>query len=308
MYKLFSDRNKKLSDEVDIYIYDNLPTPFRNQLFFIIEEVIVKFNKHLDSVLSYSDRIDLWETTHNLFCREKGIKEMDSRSIYYRSKIENFIDEASDADVLDFIDLAFSYLSYISRKIQLYDSWRDTDKTIKDAIGELNERFQQHRLGYEFVNEALIRIDDIVIHSEYVKPALNLLHGNGFEGAEEEYTKAFEALRKRDYKSSIIEAEKAFESTVKVICEKKGYQYNPEKDAARKLLNVLKTNQYFPSYMESHLDAIVSTLENGAPVVRNKTAGHGQGKEIIDIPDTYAKYVIGLVAVNIVFLVQLLSE
>ena len=303
MYKLFSERNKKQTGEMDVYIYNNIPTPFRNQLFYIIDELINKYNKYLMSA-----EVNIWQTTHDFFCREKGLKEMSDESRYYRGKIEKFIDMASDLDLLDFIDLAFHYFCFVAQKIHSHDPYCDAKKSTVDAIDELNERFQQHRIGYEFIDGALIRIDNMHIHREYVKPALNLLHTNGFDGAEEEYMKAFDAIRKHDNKSAIINAEKAFESAMKTICAKRGFPYDPVTDGAKKLISVLKENEYFPGYMEDHLNIVIKALENGAPTIRNKTSGHGQGEEIIEIPESYAEYVIGLVAVNIVFLVELLSK
>ena len=301
MFKLFSERNKEPSD--DVYTYDNIPTSFRNQLFYTISEIITWFN---DSRLI--DNLNLWELTHNLYCREKGLKELDDDSVYYRSKIEKYIDKSSDMDLLDFIDYAFWYFLHVGKTLQSRNQYCRAMKTVETGIVDLNYRFQQHGLGYEFINGELIRIDNEMIHHEYVKPALCLLHENGFDGAEEEYKKAFIALRNKDSKTAIIEAEKAFESTMKIICAKREYPFDPEKDSAKKLIERLKSSNFFPEYMENQLNAIVTALVSGAPTIRNRTSGHGQGEESVDIPDSYAKYVIGLVAVNIVFLVQLYKE
>ena len=302
MYKLFSERNKESMDEVDVYSYDNIPTSFRNQLFFIVHDTIDELNEKI----SNSD-IDFWEIIHNGFCREKGLKGMTDGFRYYTRSVEGFIDKSSDTDLLDFIDYAFHYFWFAAQKIAKTNPYYRTESIYQNAISELNERFQQHRLGYEFINEVLIRIDNKFIHHEYVKPALKLLHAKGFEGAEEEFTKAFDALRNHDNKDAIINAEKAFESTMKTICAKRGFSFDPEKDAAKRLISILKDKGYFPGYMEDHLNIVVKALENGAPTIRNKTSGHGQGEEIVEIPESYAEYAIGLVAVNIVFLVDLLS-
>lgn len=52
------------------------------------------------------------------------------------------------------------------------------------------------------------------------KNALKLLFEEGFEGAEDEIRKAYEKKRKGDNKNAILEAGKAFESTMKIICDK----------------------------------------------------------------------------------------
>lgn len=66
-----------------------------------------------------------------------------------------------------------------------------------------------------------------------------------------------------------------------------------------------ENNGFYPSYMNAHLTSIRTTLETGLPVVRNKVAGHGQGNQIITIPDEYTDYALHLAATNILFLVRL---
>lgn len=98
----------------------------------------------------------------------------------------------------------------------------DSNGKVDEAITELNFRFKQHGLGYEFVNGEIVRIDNTIIHKDVIKPALRLIYDEGFSGAEEEIRRAFEYRRKSDNKNAILEAEKAFESTMKTICDKNG--------------------------------------------------------------------------------------
>lgn len=97
----------------------------------------------------------------------------------------------------------------------------------------------------------------------------------------------------------------AFESTMKIICDKQRYAYDKNKDTAQKLITILENNGFYSSYMNAHLTSIRTTLETGLPVVRNKVAGHGQGNQIITIPDEYTEYALHLAATNILFLVRL---
>ena len=61
---------------------------------------------------------------------------------------------------------------------------------------ELNYRFKQHNLGYEFINSQIITIDSTLLHETAVKPTLKLLFEEGFEGAEDEK----EGLMKKEEK------------------------------------------------------------------------------------------------------------
>jgi len=301
MYKLYSERIKESKGELDVYTYDRIPISFRNQLFCIICDVIKQIQN------SYYK--DIWLDLHDLYCREKGLKALGSNNTNYagnaKSNFEEYISNAEDDDLLDLIDYIFHMFDKPIRNHYASNSYNGIEEAIDEAITELNYRFKQHRLGYEFIQGEIIRIDNMVVHNAYIKPALHLLCEAGFEGAVQEYINAFEARRRGDNKAAIVEAEKAFESTMKAICSKRGFQYDPHKDAAKKLIEILKSNGFFPVYLENHLNIVAAALESGSPTVRNKTAGHGQGEEIIEIPDCYAEYVIGLVAVNIVLLVKL---
>ena len=100
-----------------------------------------------------------------------------------------------------------------------------------------------------------------------------------------------------------MEAGKAFESTMKTICDKKSYTYNKEKDTAKTLISILEKNNFYPAYMSSPMAILRTTLETGLPVVRNKTSGHGQGSVVTPISDEFAEYALNLAAANIVLLV-----
>ena len=51
-------------------------------------------------------------------------------------------------------------------------------------------------------------------------------------GAQDEFHAAYEHYRKKDNKEALACALKAFESVLKVVCEKKTWQYDKEKATA----------------------------------------------------------------------------
>lgn len=69
-----------------------------------------------------------------------------------------------------------------------------------------------------------------------------------------------------------------------------------------RMINILESNNFYPTYMSSHMAGLRTTLETGIPVVRNKNAGHGQGSTVISISDEFAECALNLVATNIVLL------
>lgn len=300
MYELLSKRIKNADGEPEVFTYNSFPQAFRNQVFYILEDVLEPYS-------TYSE--NLWDIFEKKFCREKGLKGMGYGKLqngYGKFSIEKYFKDCDDIDFLDAIDYFFYLIDKKIRTIKSeYQYDYDADGEINAAIAELNYRFKQHNLGYEFANSQIITIDSTFLHKTAVKPALKILFEEGFEGAEDEIRNAYERRRKGDNKNAILEAGKAFESTMKIICDKQGYAYDKNKDTAQKLITILENNGFYPSYMNAHLTSIRTTLETGLPVVRNKVAGHGQGNQIITIPDEYTDYALHLAATNILFLVRL---
>ena len=301
MYKLYSERIKNKDGEPEVYIYDEFPETFRNQVFYIMADV-------LDQYEGYGD--GLWDYMHDTFSREKGLKKLGPHmEAYKKDNMEVYVNMSANEDFLDLIDLIFHLFDAGCRDIQpQYRYDLDTNAMVDKAIDELNYRFKQHNLGYEFVNGEVIRIDNKVLHQEVIKPALRLLYEEGFDGAEEEFRKAFEYRREGDNKNAILEAGKSFESTMKTICDKKNYTYDKAKDTAKKLIEILESNNFYPAYMSSHMASLRTTLETGLPVVRNKKAGHGQGSVVTPISDEFAEYALNLAATNIVLLVGIYKK
>ena len=110
------------------------------------------------------------------------------------------------------------------RKISFngYSTPINNENEIADkAIQELNFRLKQHGLGYEFSNGNLVKKTNELIHQEIIKSALKLLHNKRFKGAEDEFLKAFEDYKNGNNKDALMNAQRAFESTLKCICKEK---------------------------------------------------------------------------------------
>ncbi|MHB1483034.1 MAG: STM4504/CBY_0614 family protein [Saccharofermentanales bacterium] len=298
MYKLFSERIKDKNGEPEVYIYNNFSKEFRNQFYHIVNET---FNE----IILQTNKYDLWEIACDSFSREKGLKAIQNHgqknNIY---AFESYVDICSNEDLLDLIDyVLINYVNKTVWKSSLYNRM-----FIIEAIDELNFRFKQHSLGYEYTNNELIIKTNTVIHENAIKPALKLLLDEYFRGAEQEYLKAFNCYKNGDNKNAILEAIKAFESTMKTICDKLGYTYNKDKDTAKKLIGILRDNSFFPSYLESNIIGIIVTLESGAPTLRNKEAGHGQGECVVNVSDEYVEYALNLVATNMILLFKIYKQ
>ena len=90
---------------------------------------------------------------------------------------------------------------------------------------------------------------------------------------------------------------------MKSICTKRKWASSPT-DTAKKLLDILFANVLVSTLMQSHFSSLRSLLESGVPTVRNKLGGHGQGTEIIEVPDYLASFALNTTASSIVLLVN----
>ncbi|MGE4195451.1 MAG: STM4504/CBY_0614 family protein [Pseudodesulfovibrio sp.] len=291
---IFFKRQRQARGEVpEVYQYEMLPSPFRVQICHLFNDIYSRPLAELNQQGRYLSRIA--KHVVDYLCREIGVfllvEDPYSGGLGpsfrdYENELSNFIlQEANIEYVLSAIEEVFSLVNQ--------DSY---------LVYELNSRFKEHGIGYQFEGQ-LLRIDSQYIHQEAVKPTLILLSDKTYSGPQEEFLSAHEHYRSRRYHEVLVDALKAFESTMKVICDKRKWKYS-RNDTAKKLIATCFENGLIPEFWQSHMSSLRSTLESGVPTVRNKMGGHGQGAEVADVPDHIAAYALHMTASAIVFLVQ----
>jgi hypothetical protein len=76
---------------------------------------------------------------------------------------------------------------------------RGAAQTADEAIREINQRFEQHAVGYQFENGEIITMDSKLAHAEIIKPALNLLAAPVFAKANEDFMTAHRQFRAGEF-------------------------------------------------------------------------------------------------------------
>ena len=170
-----------------------------------------------------------------------------------------------------------------------------------EALEEINVRFRQASVGYQFADANIIRLDSEYAHEEIVKPALSLLRRPEFAGAQEEFLRAHKHYRGGENPQAITEAAKAFESTLKAVCDIKGWEYS-RGSRASDLLKKVRVKRLWPDYLDTSFDQLLATLNSGLPKVRNEDGAHGQGSVPRQTPHYVAAYALNLAATKIVFI------
>ncbi len=301
IYEIFSKRQKRNRSEIpDVSQYEAIPLELRVQVIHIWRDMFgeIEYN-YLSETCNYA--YEIYVFIHEKLCREYGIFTLGKENDPYKN-VGNFMLNTEETEkVIDVIELSFRCIDpEVLDDTRLFLSNISPDK----AINELNNRFREHGVGYQYESGQIIKVDSQFVHSEAVKPALSFLSDPIYKGANEEFLNAHEHYRKRRYKECLNDCLKAFESCLKAICTKRGWNYDEKRDAAKNLIQIAFDNELIPTYLQSHFSALKSILESGLPTVRNRESGHGQGPEVTSVPDYLAAYVLHLTASNILLLAK----
>ena len=285
VFDLFSKRQKRERGEVpDVYQYETMPQPLRVQIVHILRDALGEE--------SYTND---YKYIHDALCREYGVFTLGES---YNSDSEaffNFFLRTTEIEkAIDVIEISLGHPEIRPSNIQ-------------GAIAELNHRFQEHGVGYQYGSGKIIRVDSQLIHSEVVRPAMSMLSDPVYQGANAEFLSAHEHYRKRRYKECLNDCLKAFESCLKAICEKRGWNYEPT-DSVGRLIDIVFAQGLIPKFMQSHFSALRNTLASGVPTVRNRMSGHGQGNTEVSVPESIAGYALHLTASNILLLARANDE
>lgn len=304
IFDIFSKRQKRQRGDVpDVYQYDTIPGSLRVQIVLILKEAIGEIND--DTYYHHRQIRDCYKTAVEVLCREYGVFRLGSAPAHadqeYGNQLFNFLLQTQDTEqVLDVIEIGFRVVDMVVRD-DGYIGRRDADQVASDAIFELNARLKEHGVGFQFIDGEVVRVDSELIHAEAVKPALRLLNTKSYKGAHEEFLKAYDHYRHGNTKEALNECLKAFESTMKSICDKRSWTYSPN-DTANKLIAVLYDNGLVPQFWQGQLASLRSLLESSIPTGRNRMSGHGQGTTPTEVPAHFAAYMLHMTASTLVFL------
>jgi len=302
---IFSKRQRALRGDLpDVYSYDKIPNPLKVQIIHIWRDALGDEreyqNDYLHVARTYRLIVETLRREYGLFALP-GEDQSYGRGRLYLAELVNFLLQEQDPEkALDAIELSFKCIDILTRDFD-YLRRGNYDKVADDAIAELNARFREHGVGYQFDGE-IIRVDSQLLHAETVKPALALLREPEYKGVQVEFLTAHEHYRHGRRKEALIESLKALESVMKSICAKRQWKHDPAA-SAKPLFQTLFDNGLIQPFWNSHFSALRATLEAGVPTVRNKLGGHGQGSEVVEVPDFLVGYVLHLTAAAIVFLV-----
>lgn len=140
----------------------------------------------------------------------------------------------------------------------------------------------------------VIRKDSELVHQNAMEPTLHLLTAPIFKNANEEFLKALEDHRKGDYRDCLTKCGSAFESVMKILCEKNSLPFKTT-DTASTLLKTLLANGQLDQFWEQPL-ILIATIRN------RLSSSHGAGVQAKIISVHVATYAVNATASAILLL------
>ncbi|TBZ30762.1 STM4504/CBY_0614 family protein [Rhizobium leguminosarum] len=299
VYDTFSKRRQRLTgDTSDVYQYEAIPKKLRVQIIHILSEALGS-KQQCDAITRVENVYSLIVKTMR---QEIGVFLLppSSRSGNPFIELQEYFLSAPTFECLDVIELAFRAIDQFTRNYN-YMMKHEFNERADEALADLNIRFKENGVGYQFVDGEIVRVDSELIHAEAVKPALRLLNTKEYAGPHEEFLSAYEHYRQGKNKEALNDCLKAFESTMKAICDKRGWAYKPG-DTAKALIDVIYAEGLVPPFWQNQFASLRGLLESSIPTGRNKQSGHGQGATPTTVPDHMAAYMLHMTASTLVFL------
>lgn len=287
--KTFTDRRDEANAAPDVLEYGLFSQPLRVKIAFAIEDLIGDDEAYRSHEPSAFNR---YKALCEHLYRKFGLKSL-SGARQYNSDIMGFIAKEPDVGrILDIVELAVVAGRNQGRKVGWF-------------VDTINAALRKEGVGYELSREKgeVHRVDNTYAHAEITKPALALLLGNAWRGADDEFRKAHEHHRHGRNKEAMTEAAKSLESVMKTICAKRKWVVDPHANS-RALIDVCFQQKLIPDYWQTSMKSLRSLLESSVPTGRNKSSAHGQGPDPVEVPDHIAGYMLHMAAAAIVFLVK----
>jgi AbiJ N-terminal domain 4 len=296
---LFSERNSPPCPKL---VFDRLDEGCRLQIKYLVQDFFED-----NHIRPFCDA-HIWPGIQEGLKRLHKTKSLHQQALYETfgghispfGEVLGYLETEKDFHkTMDTIEVVFRMIADIENLMN--GSGYPFSVTPDQAIDGLNSIFSKNCIGYKFVGNMLIRIDNELLYNNITKEVMIFLSNPDYFNINEEYLQAHRHYRKGDYEDCIVNCNKAFESTMKVICQKRKYPYN-QKDTASVLVDILVKNNFIPPMLQNQFTGIRKTLEAGVPVIRNKQGGHGKGAATIVVDENTASYALNLAGSAIKYL------
>lgn len=313
VYDLYSKRRARESGQTtDVFTYNEIPEGLRIQIVHIWGDAIgVPYvtpgpdgtGQKIRSI--YMQIVKILRREYRVFNLLQTKRDPNDEQYAFDELKQWFLRESNTDRVLDAIEITARTIERVCSSHGYISPRRNNAEICKDALVELNVRFKESGVGYQYEDGNIIRVDSQLIHTEAVIPALTVLRDPAFKNAQEEFLGAYEHFRHGNKEEALVDCCKCFESTMKVICTKRSWPYDPNRATVSDLVRILFDNGLVPPYWQTHMGGLRSILESAISTPRNRQGGHGAGAAPAPvIPDELISYVLHMTASTVLFLAE----
>jgi hypothetical protein len=290
-----------------------IPQSTRNRVLIWCRELYSNSRSDFGSVGRGDYNSQFWEEIYRrLLIRTGRLRLYDATGEDFRVAIP-YVLNCSGQEFLNFLEDIFSTDCFFHVSLgedQLVDELNAVlrqdnlpyyvTRFVKEPVTETSGQHAGRTVVYTRAYPKVIMKESEVLHANAVAPALLLLQRPHFQSANNEYLAALEDYRKGDFGDCLTKCGSAFESVLKVICDRKGWSYK-QTDTASTLINTVLPKTSLDKYFEQLL-IIVTTLRN------RLSSAHGGGTAIKQPPPHVAQYAINATASAILLLTQETGE
>jgi hypothetical protein len=243
----------KNSDQGDVYQYDDVSERFRWQFYYLMQNVLGKAKPGYwgPDTLSYPAVNARWDAIERLLLESHGIPQLsDKPSFSAMDRVNHFLLGCSANEFLT----AVSAFLLLVRQITPDRGRKFGVAYLNVSFDLVNEQvhtlFNLYKFGYEIVETPegsfrADRVDSKYLHQEIIAESISLLNRVGFKGPQNEFTKAVGYYSQNDFENAISFANRAFESIMKSVFDKLGYDYDKNDTAKQLIHGYLSTNSFF---------------------------------------------------------------
>ncbi|HEX9665608.1 MAG TPA: hypothetical protein VGA95_03525 [Thermodesulfobacteriota bacterium] len=285
---------------------------FRNRVLMWCAEVFG--NKRVTEFGIGGDyTIEFWNQIHRILRYRHGEAQLSHTS--FSSPAEDafqFVTACPTEQFLDLVEDVFSVdcLSHVhlprEEMVRELNAFLVIDGLPYFLTDYVTERVKSRLYGREHEAIQVVSYPRVVcrgnelIHTQVIVPTLEFLQRGHFRLANDEFLDALQDYRKGDYGDCLTKCGSAFESVLKILCDRKGWLYK-QTDNVSTLVKIFLDNTQLESYFEQLL-MIVPTLRN------RLSKSHGAGTVSKKVPQHIAQFAINSTASAILLMVYEAGE
>lgn len=291
-----------------------VPQTTRNRVLLWTQQLYSNSRSDFGSVGKGDYNAEFWQEIHRrLLFRTGRLQLFQSRQGPEAVEAVAYVLHCPGEEFLDFLEDIFSAECFF--RVDLGDD-RTVDELnallrqdnlpyhvthfVKETVRETTGRYAGHDAIYTRAYPKVIMKEDEVLHANAIAPALTLLQRPHFQGANSEYLAALEDYRKGDVGDCLTKCGSAFESVLKVICDRKNWTYK-QTDPAKRLIEIVLSHTSLDAYFEQLL-IIIATLRN------KLSTAHGAGTAVKQPAPHLAQYALNATASAILLITKETGE